>query len=412
LLLFLFMRLSLSDVFDWLSIVDAGSKQGDVPPTSWLTRLEIWQVARQMLGDYPVIGGGLYTFDPVSRANYVYETILPRFNLTHAHNLFLQTGTSLGISGILALFGIWGTVVAKLWQTGRADEGRIRGLSAVFASSIAGYLFFNLVDTITFGQKPGLIIWVILAGGMGLSRLVGEQTAVNQTAVYQAASTPVYYRAAKTLVAFGPLLAFGILLFSPALPSNLVNLQLDRAYLDSSSDPELVAVDFAHDGRRAGLVHYLAGDIDQALGVWRMDPHGAAYLEGQGTIALMAGRPALAISWYNLALELAPDSAETYLWRGTANEARGTMAMAEADFRKAAEYSAGNELTNSSKAYIHYRLGILLTEKEDWQAAAEAFTQATIFVPDEPWYYQDLGDALTELGDWAGAAAAYEKVNK
>jgi O-antigen ligase len=48
------------------------TKSGETDEPSWLSRLEIWRVAGQTLADYPVLGTGLHTFEPVSRANYVY----------------------------------------------------------------------------------------------------------------------------------------------------------------------------------------------------------------------------------------------------------------------------------------------------------------------------------------------------
>lgn len=408
LLIILLIGLSPADVFDWLSTLDAGSKQGDAPPNSWLSRIEIWQVAGGMLADYPVIGSGLYTFDPVSRANYYYETILPSFNPTHAHNLFLQAGASLGIGGLLALIGIWGTTLLRLWQTGCSNDGRIQRLSAVFAASTVGYLFFNLFDTITFGQKPGLFTWIILAGSIGLSQLAREQS----TPIVQPSLITRGRSVVGNLISFAPLLMLIILLLSPALPRNLANLKLDQARFQTQSALMVTEADFPDDVRRAGLVHHLSGDVYQALSYWQLDPQGAAYLRSQGTVALMGGQSEEAIGWYNLSLVLAPDSAETHLWRGMANENQGAAALAEADYQKAAEYTAVSDLDNTTKAFIFYRLGNVLTENEAWPDAAEAFEKAVTFDPESAYYYRRLGDVLVNLGDADGARAAYQKAEQ
>lgn len=403
-LIFILMGYSPSDLLDWLSRLDASSKQGDVPATSWLTRLDIWRVGRQLLNDYPVIGSGLYTFDPVSRANYIYETILPTFNLTHAHNLLLQTGASLGLIGIVAIVGIWTAVLASLWQTGRSDDEKIRRLSAVFAASAAGYLFFNLFDTITFGQKPGVFIWVILAGSISLSRLAVKRSTASHSPPRQR-----YQWAGQKLALYGPLLILIILLLSPALPRNLANLQLDKARLQSKSDLTLSAADFPEDARRAGLAEYLAGNREKALSIWRTDPQSTDYLQSQGTIALLSGNLSRSITWYDLALDITPDSAVTYFWRGIANEERGTQAIAEADFRRASEFAEVSEVSLSTTAVIQYRIGLLLARKEDWPGAADAFARAAALQPQISTYYEELGDALTALGDQTGASNAYQK---
>jgi Flp pilus assembly protein TadD len=406
-LITLIIGLSLSDLSNWLSTIDASSKHGDAPPTSWITRMEIWRVASRMLADYPVVGSGLYTFDPVSRANYVYKTILPNFNLTHAHNLFLQTGTSLGIGGLLALVGIWTTILVRLWKTSHSENEQIRHLSAVFAASVTGYLFFNLYDTITFGQKPGLYVWIILAGSVGLSQLAQEQATAN----HPASDKQSFFSVGK-LISFAPLLTLIILLLSPAFPRNLANLKLDRAFLQSKTLLTVTAANFSTDARRAGLAYYLAGNDVQALNTWQHDPQGAAFLQSQGVIALMSGKIVSAISWFTLALELAPNSAEIYMWRGMANEERGMLSMAEADFRKAAEFTDSSMLSTETKAYIFYRLGCVLASKHNWPDAAGAFAQAASLEPETSIYYQRLGDALFELGDPAAAETAYERAEQ
>lgn len=409
LLLTLIIMLSPSTLLEWLSTIDAESKQGNAPPTSWLNRLEIWQVGSQMLADYPVIGSGLYTFDPVSRANYIYATILPSFNLTHAHNLFLQTGTSLGISGLLALAGIWITALVRLWRLSHSKDEQLRRLAAVFAAAAVGYLFFNLFDTITFGQKPGIFAWLILAGSMSLSRLAQQQATPGPTVPEKEPRLTL-----EKLVALTPLLVLLILLLSPAFRRNLVNLKLDHARLESQSpsSPTVTAADFPADPRRAALVYYLEGDQTQALNHWRLDPQAVSYLRSQGMIALTAGKLTEALIWFNLNLALVPNSAEAYLWRGTVNETRGTLALAEADYRRAIYLSAVNQLDNKITAYIHYRLGHVLAENENWPDAAGAFAQAATHEPDSAYYYQRLGDALGKLGDLEAAEAAYEFAEK
>ncbi len=105
-----FITVSLSDSEDlqemeFVSALDMGSKFGPSQDQSWLGRLEIWSNAIETMRDYPAVGGGLYTFVPVSRANYVFNVIRPNLDISHAHNLFLQVGTSLGWAGWLAVIG-------------------------------------------------------------------------------------------------------------------------------------------------------------------------------------------------------------------------------------------------------------------------------------------------------------------
>ncbi|MCI0396706.1 MAG: O-antigen ligase family protein, partial [Chloroflexi bacterium] len=370
-----------------------------VEAISWLSRLEIWGNAGRMMADYPVVGAGLYAFDPVSRANYVYQLFSPNSRLTHAHNLALQTGATLGWGGLLALVGLWVVIMAGLWRAGRLlAEPRGRRLAAVLGASLAGYLVFNCFDTITLGQKPGLLVWLVLAGGGALAGRLERGKA------------PVMPGRWTDLLVAAPLLLFLLLLPTPALARNRANLALDRVRLAGVAPPAwLTARQFAGDARRAGLITFVRGDTPAALATWRQDPQAVAFLHNQGTLAAYRRDPAAALGWYNLALALEPGAAEVYYWRGATFQAAGATRLALADYERAFYLAPARGLDVSLQARIAFDWGRLLAGNGEWPAAVAILEQAVALDSNVPLYYKYLGDALMAGGDEARAAAAYQK---
>jgi hypothetical protein len=204
---------------DFVSAIDMSSKSGSARDQSWLSRLEIWSAAVQTMRDYPAVGAGLYLFDPVSRANYVYQVVYPDFDIHHAHNLFLQTGASLGWAGWLVISGLWISVMYALWRVSETYPSSDRWLPRALAAGTAGYIVFNSFDVLALEQRAGLLVWIILA----LSTGVIDESGFNLDRIRWAWAAP--------------LVLFVMLLVSPASSRNLARLDLDRARFTGSMPP-------------------------------------------------------------------------------------------------------------------------------------------------------------------------------
>jgi O-antigen ligase len=386
-----------TDLFTWLDEMDANSKTGHVPTSSWLSRLEIWRNAGQMLRDYPVLGAGLYTFEPVARANYVFELSPPILAITHAHNLFLQDGTSLGWSGLLLLVLFWSHVMYRLWCVGRQAGDPPNRLAAIFGASLTGYLAFNLFDTISLGQKPGVLVWLVLAGSVALFR-------------GQAQSVPSAFQPWRAhLGPLLPLLLFVGLALSPLLARNRANLALDRVRFGPGDAAGLQVEQFAGDPRRQGLLEFLSGRPAEALAYWRDDPQAAVFLGNQGLTAAEDDRLGESLVWYELALAFDAESSLVHYWQAEVYEAQGLVEQALDSYQKAVSLVPDDDLSPHSQAWIYFDWGHLLAQQKQWAAAVEAYEQAISLRSDLGYYYQALGDALNRLGDKEGAAAAYDQ---
>jgi O-antigen ligase len=371
-LLFFLLLLALTPLEGELSAgllrLDASTKGGQVEAVSWLARLEIWRNAATMAADYPVFGAGLYTFDPLSRLNSPYQIIEPNFGVNHAHNLLLETAATTGWPAALALAGLWLAASYGLWQAIHHLPPGERRLARLYSASIVGYLTFNLFDTLIFGQKMGLLLWLIVGGAAVLLR--------------QARIRLPHYPAVF------PLLLLVLLCLTPALQRQMANQALDHLRLHgTSNDLAGLAGRLQGDPRRLGLLAFHLGDEPAALAHWRADPQAAAFLGSQGQQRVEEAHYEEAIAWCNVALALEPTAAWPAFWRGQAYEATGQIELALADYQTAAGNSAASGLSRSWQARLYYTWGKLLALNGDWTAAHAAFQSATALYPEIPWHY-------------------------
>ena len=134
-----------------------------VPSTlSWRFRLEVWRAALWGIRDFPLTGMGLGTFRRVARALYLL-TIMPGYDIAHAHNGFLQAGVDFGLPGLVAYTSIWILLGALFVSSARQAQGWLRALAMGLGGSLLSSFVYNLTDTVALGAKPGPAWWMMLA---------------------------------------------------------------------------------------------------------------------------------------------------------------------------------------------------------------------------------------------------------
>jgi hypothetical protein len=371
---------AMSAFIDWL---DTGSKAGPVADRSWLARVEMWQAAIQMMSDYPTLGAGLYSFDAASRANYVYQVLHPAFPISHAHNLFLQTGAGLGWAGWLGAALLWISLLFSLWQAHHNAPDRFRLLGQALAFSLLVSLSFNTFDLLALEQRAGLLLWLLFGLVSGYAVLWGPQPGRRQR-----------------LLQLSPLVM--LLLLLPGLPHTLAHRQLDRIRL-GQGDPQTLAPTQMGDARRQGLVYYLQGNQDLARIHWVQDSEAVPFLLNQGQQAYLQDRPREAVGWYDQALAL-ERTATLYYWRGQAREALGQELRALADYRQVAALAAGERLYDVNlEALAWERQGRLLVARDEWEGARDAFARAVALAPEVVDYQHQFADVERMLAQLEAA---------
>ncbi len=357
--------------------------------STWSVRREIWQNAWDSLWDYPFTGSGLATFTAVSKANYPYDKVDPRFPITHAHNLFLQVGTDLGWFGLIAFLMmnvLFFVLAGRAYRRtrGRAARWYVRGLVA----GMCGYLIFGLLDAVTVGSKPSLAYWLILGAMVAHASDLESDTiwprrtrqmgiALGLLAVLLAGSTalgPGPARASR-----GALRLDRVLLSNDLPPSDRERMTRD-ALTDLQSGTTFPWAE-AEKWRRVGRSHLLLGSEDQALEAWRHDDRAYPFLLWQGWSAEVNGDLERAARFYDLAIRLAPQHSRAIYRRGRILQAQGQTAAALDAYRQALELDdfAGRV---HEQADAYRRRGQILFAQGDHAAARDDFQASVDLEPE------------------------------
>lgn len=160
--------------------------RGRLDPTqgTGLVRVQLWRASVELIGESPVLGIGLDNF------LYRYPARMPpgaafEPNLSHPHNLVLQTWLQLGLAGLAAVGWLLALAVRRLWcaarrpppvtdgtagsrpaspsldpLTGSAVE---RALAVGALGSLADFVAHGMVDNSYFLPDLAVVFWLTLA---------------------------------------------------------------------------------------------------------------------------------------------------------------------------------------------------------------------------------------------------------
>ena len=147
------------------------------------------------------------------------------------------------------------------------------------------------------------------------------------------------------------------------------------------------------------------GRFAEALPLWNqvleVAPNDAAAWSNRGNVLLALGDPRSAIVDQTKAIALDSESPDPHLNRGTAEEALGQWAAAEADYRWILERSPSD--TGEPRASALYNLGNVQGSLGDWQEARRCFEAASLARPGFAMARSSAALAAFQLGDKAGA---------
>ncbi len=139
-------------------------------------RIMIWRRALHGIADQPLTGMGLATFQHFAREPYPMQGWQPDPDITHAHNLFLQTGLDLGIPGLLAFVWVLGVVfwqAIRLFSHTQADTPA-RFLAIGLVGTLAAFVIFNLLDAVTLGALArccrSVSVRAVYRGGLSIAQ--------------------------------------------------------------------------------------------------------------------------------------------------------------------------------------------------------------------------------------------------
>lgn len=127
-------------------------------------RAKVWQIAVDRLKESPWLGIGINAFhgtEPGSDGRRVLE-------VSHAHNIWLQTALDLGLLGLLGYIFVVG---ALLWGADQAARrsGEVSYIAAGAGLSLVAVHLFGMADAIALGAKVGIFQW--LSAGLILAAM-------------------------------------------------------------------------------------------------------------------------------------------------------------------------------------------------------------------------------------------------
>lgn len=136
-------------------------------------RSEIWSHADQVLVDFPLTGSGLGSFKNVVPALYPYLQADPT-QVNHAHNLYLQIASDLGLLGLASFVALVGLLYFLAHQRLALRRPALSPVLAYVAAGgvggVTAMLAHGLVDSVTWGTRAAFVSWAILGLLAGLLR--------------------------------------------------------------------------------------------------------------------------------------------------------------------------------------------------------------------------------------------------
>ncbi len=141
-------------------------------------RLEIWSRAYYMIQDFPFTGIGMGNFQRI--LELMYPLFLTTEIIPHAHNLFLQIATDLGLPGLICWLAIVLGVTARLLALPKRAALHLAQhqalmqymLATALLGSQAALLTHGIVDAVTWGSvRTAPFVWLLWGTAVALHRI-------------------------------------------------------------------------------------------------------------------------------------------------------------------------------------------------------------------------------------------------
>lgn len=158
----------------WLARIVHFFLQDETLDTKVVARLDIWTSAVAAIQDHAFTGIGLGVFNQVMPMRYPYHTVGLSYDVSQAHNLFLDTALAVGIPGLIGFLLMLAGIVLLLASANRDNHG-IQVVCLGVLASLLVYLVFGLTDSIGLSVPTSFIIW-LWAGALAIMNPVATQS--------------------------------------------------------------------------------------------------------------------------------------------------------------------------------------------------------------------------------------------
>lgn len=135
-------------------------------------RLEVWHWGVETLHNFPFTGTGLGTFRRVVKRLFPID-VPPTYDISHAHNIFLQIALDVGLPGLVAYLAFLLLALKTGWQVAQRDEA-LRPFAIGLVTGLVALHIYGLADALAFGSKTGLLFWLALGNLAAMQNLKPE----------------------------------------------------------------------------------------------------------------------------------------------------------------------------------------------------------------------------------------------
>lgn len=143
-------------------------------------RLEIYSRAIYLLQDFPFTGVGMSIFGDVLDLLYPLFTIAPG-NIDHAHNIFLQIGSELGLLALICWIAMELIIISAAFCAYRdAAEMRLRGVGAASLVAQISLLIHGLIDAPLWNTRPAPFVWGVWGLAIASFLVMRQQNTVDE----------------------------------------------------------------------------------------------------------------------------------------------------------------------------------------------------------------------------------------
>lgn len=141
---------------------------GNFADSSNAYRIEMWQITRDIIRDYPIAGVG-FGHQPFKQVFETYIRTMPTF---HAHNTYLQTMAEMGIPGFLVfMFLLFVIFKYGINHLVKSEDKYIKVMAAGILSGLGGVFAHGGVENILYLPRIIITFWMMVGFLLTLIRI-------------------------------------------------------------------------------------------------------------------------------------------------------------------------------------------------------------------------------------------------
>ncbi len=127
-------------------------------------RFMYWDVAFDMIGDYPLTGVGMNMYRDIGRVRVDYPLDPDAVNQypPHAHNEFIQITTDFGLPGLVVFVAWYALAGWMLWMVIQRGSRPARMIAVAAGAGLLAHAIYGMTDAIPIWDRFAFVFWLTL----------------------------------------------------------------------------------------------------------------------------------------------------------------------------------------------------------------------------------------------------------